>query len=92
MVPPGWGSGITTSGNIYSHLFTLQDLAIHDAHTTPATSYPADNGSTFYVVVTDTAGSLQSSTATLTVNPSGGGGGSLATKTYGKGGHGQSSR
>lgn len=37
-------------------------------YTTPATSYPANNGDTYYVVVTSGVGSLQSSTATLTVN------------------------
>lgn len=38
------------------------------SYTTPATTYPTDNGATFFVVVTSAVGSLQSSTATLTVN------------------------
>ena len=43
--------------------------ATQSSYTTPATTYPTDNGATFYVVVSNSVGTLQSSTATLTVNP-----------------------
>ena len=56
-------------------------------YTTPATT-AMDDGSTFYVIVTDTAGSVQSVTVTLHVNnPLFSGGGAL--KTYGRGTHGK---
>lgn len=43
--------------------------ATSSSYTTPATTYPTDNGSQFYVIVTSgLPGTLQSTTATLTVN------------------------
>ncbi len=48
--------------------------ATSPSYTTPATT-TADNGSTFRVVVSNSAGSATSNAATLTVNATGGGGG-----------------
>lgn len=62
--------------------------ATHSNYTTPSTIYPTDNGNAYFCVVSDLAGSAQSSTASLVVNPGGG----LVTKTYGQGSHGPGSR
>lgn len=55
--------------------------ATSSSYTTPATA-ASDNGATFRVVVSNSAGSVTSSSATLTVNPGGGGNSNVSVLTY----------
>src|SRR5205823_1494633 len=65
---------------------TLIAGATSSSYTTPATTL-GDSGSTFKVVVTNGQGSVTSTSATLTVNPSGGGTPTTVTLQQGTGGY-----
>ncbi len=86
---PGSGQfSVVATGPSKTYQWYKNSVAIGGANTTiyltPPTTYPADNGAVFYVIVSNPYGSVQSFNATLTVNSATGNRGQVNKLNVGK--------